>query len=112
MQEYTTYINSIIENYFTILSNKGQISRCKTNKLLVLLFIQELFETFHWYITENDYKTILNVINCMNDCLIKLPTYSHFEDDIHYIEHLDDITRITEDSSIRTTEDDMIRRIE
>lgn len=74
--EDTVY--NAIERYLNTLSAFGYMSYCEVDKLLVLMFIQELMDSnCKTFITEDEYRTISNVLYCLygSSCLIPYPEY-------------------------------------
>lgn len=110
MDNVTNTANEALRRYFNALSKLGYKDYNDVAKLLVLLFIEELLTSeFSFYVTEEDYRSITNALYCImgNNCLIDLPSYttydSLFHDNPNYLEYIR--YRITEDSTIRNTED-------
>lgn len=110
MDNVTNIANEALRRYFNALSKLGYKDYGDVAKLLVLLFIEELLTSeFSFYVTEEDYRSITNALYCImgNNCLIDLPSYttydSLFHDNPNYLEYIR--YRITEDSTIRNTED-------
>lgn len=110
MDNVTNTANEALRRYFNALSKLGYKNYSDVAKLLVLLFIEELLTSeFSFYVTEEDYRSITNALYCImgNNCLIDLPSYttydSLFHDNPNYLEYIR--YRITEDSTIRNTED-------
>lgn len=110
MDNVTNIANEALRRYFNALSKLGYKDYNDVAKLLVLLFIEELLTSeFSFYVTEEDYRSITNALYCImgNNCLIDLPSYttydSIFHDNPNYLEYIR--YRITEDSTIRNTED-------
>lgn len=65
-----------ISNYFKTLSTFGYKNYSEVDKLLLLLFIEEILEgPIKEYITEDDYKSIVKVLYCLfgSTCLIPYP---------------------------------------
>ena len=110
MDNVTNIANEALRRYFNALSKLGYKDYNDVAKLLVLLFVEELLTSeFSFYVTEEDYRSITNALYCImgNNCLIDLPSYttydSIFHDNPNYLEYIR--YRITEDSTIRNTED-------
>lgn len=110
MDNVTNIANEALRRYFNALSKLGYKDYNDVAKLLVFLFIEELLTSeFSFYVTEEDYRSITNALYCImgNNCLIDLPSYttydSLFHDNPNYLEYIR--YRITEDSTIRNTED-------
>lgn len=97
-------------NYFQTLSTFGYKSYGEVNKLITLLFIEDLLRSsFSLYISEDDYRTITRVLYCLfgSTCLIPYPefyTNTSLVQDINL-----GIPRITEDSIVRFSEDEIVR---
>lgn len=97
-------------NYFQTLSTFGYKSYGEVNKLITLLFIEDLLRnSFSLYISEDDYRTITRVLYCLfgSTCLIPYPefcTNTPLVQDINLGIH-----RITEDSIVRFSEDEIVR---
>lgn len=114
MNNVTNIANETLRRYFNSLSKLGYKNYSDVAKLLVLLFIEELLTSeFSFYVTEKDYRSIVNALYCImgNNCLINLPSYttwdSLFHDNPNYLEYIR--YRITEDSTLRGTEDSNFR---
>lgn len=101
-----------VSNYFQVLSTFGYKGYKEVNKLLVLLFIEDLLRSsFSLYIDEEDYKTITNVLYCLfgSTCLIPYP---EFAVNTTLVQALNDITpRITESGRLRFSEDELLRLV-
>ena len=108
MEQVTKISEKAVETYFSILSKLGYKKYNDVNKLLVLLFIEELLDSqdFLFYIDEKDYRTITNALYCLygKGCVIDFPTYSVFDSIIHSTKSTSK-PRITEDSILRSTQD-------
>lgn len=71
-------VNTSLERYFNALSKLGYKSYSEVDKLLVLIFIQELLDSeCKSFITEDDYKAINQALYCLygSSCLIPHPEY-------------------------------------
>lgn len=65
-----------MDKYMAILSRVGYKSYCAVDKLLVYMFIEELLADFKDSVTEEDYNSMANVINCFyGSCLMPFPRY-------------------------------------
>lgn len=65
-------------SYFDTLSKFGYISYKDVYKLLVLDFVKELTSSgFSYFITEDDYKHLQNMLYCLfgSSCLIPYPDF-------------------------------------
>lgn len=79
MDEVTRISAEAIQRYFTTLSQFGYKKYSDVDKLLVLLFIEEILsQGFLQYITEEDYKVITNALYCLygSNCMIEFPNLS------------------------------------
>lgn len=101
-----------VSNYFQALSTFGYKGYKEVNKLLVLLFIEDLLRgSFSLYIDEDDYKVITNVLYCLfgSTCLIPYP---EFAVSTSLVQTLKGITpRITESDILRLSEDELLRLV-
>lgn len=71
-------VNTSLERYFNALSKLGYKSYSEVDKLLVLIFIQELLDSeCKTFITEDDYRAINQALYCLygSSCLIPYPEY-------------------------------------
>lgn len=101
-----------IVRYFNTLSVLGYKSYKDVYKLFLLLSIEDLLNgPLCLYISEEDYKTISNVLYCLfgTTCLIDYP---EFAVDTSLIQNLNvDSPRITEDEDVRFSENEFIRLV-
>ena len=101
-----------ISNYFQASSVLGYTGYKEVNKLLILLFIEDLLRSsFSLYINEEDYRTITNVLYCLfgSTCLIPYP---EFAVNTTLVQALNDVTpRITENDILRFSEDELLRLV-
>lgn len=101
-----------VSNYFQALSTFGYKGYKEVNKLLVLMFIEDLLRSsFSLYVNEEDYKTITNVLYCLfgSTCLIPYP---EFTVNTSLVQTLNDATpRITENGILRFSEDELLRLV-
>lgn len=109
--EITNVVSKGLNSYYDSLSVLGNRPQSDVDKLLVLSFLEEvLTEEMRFLITEKDYRTIEKALNCLyGNCLVPFPQYQGSP-------LFGTITdggivgpRITEDSNIRFTEDDVTR---
>lgn len=111
MDEVTKISSDAIQRYFTALSQFGYKKYSDVERLLVLLFIEEtLSHDFVDFITEEDYKVIVNALYCLygSNCMIDFPSFANYDSLVHKTKvHL--VPRITEDSILRVCEKDMLR---
>lgn len=110
MDKLTDLAHIGVCNYFKALSTFGYKSYDDVNKLLTLLFIDYLLESpFSMYITEEDYRTINKALYCLygSTCLIPYPEFYATTSLVQNINL--GIPRITEDSIIRLSENEITR---
>lgn len=113
MDKITSLSVASINNYFHTLSVLGYKNYNSVNKLLVLLFIEELLTgELSLFINKEDYKIITNFLYCLygSDCMIGFPSYNNRNSLIHP-NKTPLIPRITETQIIRISENDLIRKI-
>lgn len=108
--DITKIVSKGINNYYDSLSILGYRPQSDIDKLIVLMFIEEvLTQDMRIFVTEEDYKVIDKALNCLyGDCLVPFPQYkagklSSFTDGGIVS------PRITEGSNIRVTEDNNVR---
>lgn len=100
-----------ITRYFNTLSQFGYKKYSDVNKILVLFFIEEtLSHEFSQFITNDDYKIIVNALYCLagETCMIDFPVFETFDSLVHEDRRVL-VPRITEDSLLRSTQDDFFR---
>ena len=99
------------KNYYKVLKSRGSLDYNQVYQLLLLSFIDDLFqEDFSWYITEENYELIDNLITCLskNSCIIPYTKIaSHTEPVRNFLEDVP--TRISENNVIRLAEVDVLR---
>ena len=112
MDELSNIAYTGVCNYFQTLATFGYKGYKEVNKLLVLLFIEDLLRSsFSLYIDEEDYKTITNVLYCLfgSTCLIPYP---EFAVNTSLVQALNNITpRVTEDDILRFSENELLRLV-
>lgn len=100
-----------IKNYYKVLKSKGSLDYNQVYQLLLLSFIDDLFQDdFSWYITEEDYAMLTNIITCIskNSCIVPYSkTAVHTEPIKNYLEDIP--IRISEKDIIKLTEADIFR---
>lgn len=97
-----------LDRYYSTLSITGYAKQKDINKLLVFNFIRNfLQEDTGYYITEDDYKSINNALNCIygSTCLIPYPEYKKSISSIGY--RMNPVIRYTESNIVRFTEDNI-----
>lgn len=100
-----------LRRYFSILSHTGYKKYTEVEKLLVFSFIEELLRyPFSQYITDADYSLISKTVyNLYGSCLIPYSDYKKAPGCIPV--KTIDTYRVTEDTELRDTEDEIIRKI-
>lgn len=102
-----------INRYYQVLKRTGFIGDQEVYKLFTLSFLDDLFkEDFSWYITEEDYRLMDNLITCLskNSCIIPYTKVaSHTEPVKNFLE--DTPTRVSENNVIRLAEVDVLRLV-
>lgn len=112
MEQVTKISEKAVGKYFSTLSKLGNKKYSDVNKLLALLFIEELLDSqdYLFYINEEDYRVITNALYCLygKGCMIDFPTYDVFDSIVHATS-ITSKSRITEDSILRNTQDLQMR---
>lgn len=101
-----------LERYFSVLEKVGYIKQKDVNKVILLTFLQDLMEHYSYYITEDDYNMINNIIVCLysSSCLIPFAQYQKLSEPIdNYILNIP--VRISEDYNIRHTQEEVERLV-
>lgn len=101
-----------ISRYFKALSVFGYKSQGETGRLMVLLFIEDILRgPMGMYVTEDDYKTIVNVLYCLfgSTCLIPYPEFASDTSVVHRLNSSD--TRLSENDMFRYAEDELLRLV-
>lgn len=96
-----------LNRYFKHLSQFGYKSYSDVNRLLVLLFINEVLKSdMELCISEEDYRVIMNALYCVIDktCLADYPIEDVYDSLIH--------PDLTDPKTVRITEDDILRHSE
>lgn len=104
-----------VDNYFKALSVFGYKGYKEVEKLLVLLFIEDLIKgPLNIYIDECDYKAINNALYCLfgSTCLIPYPEFitNYVQQGLAGIASSNPF-RLTEDNELRFSENRMIRLV-
>ncbi len=111
MDELLEISEEAIIRYFTTLSQFGYKKYSDVNKILVLFFIEEMLSgEMSYYITQEDYRSIINALYCLtgSTCMIDFPMFESYDTLVHS-NNRPFVPRITEDSVIRSTEEDSFR---
>lgn len=80
--EFTDKISESINKYFSILSHTGYKAYNEVDKLLVLIFLEEILcGPMSEFLTDEDYKDIYSSIECLyGSCMIPYPSNNKVED--------------------------------
>lgn len=107
--ELTNEVYNSVNRYFSVLKHTGYKPDKDVEQLLVFIFIEEmLYGPLSQYITEEDYKSITNALYCLyGSCTIPFPDYKR-SIDLPINKVLDEY-RITENGTLRITEDSKLR---
>ena len=100
-----------INRYYQVLKRTGFIGDQEVYKLFILSFLDDLFkEDFSWYITEENYKLIDNLITYLSKSSCIIP-YTKVAFHIAPVKNfLEDIpARVSENNVIRLAEVDVLR---
>lgn len=111
----TKQASDILENYFNILSQTGYYKYSSVYKILVFLFIDDILNTeMNTFVTEDDYKLMVDILECLygSECLIPYPEFKELTTTLSTILGSSSAYRITEDSNVRISEDSFYRLIE
>lgn len=112
MEELYNIVNESLNRYFTVLEKTGYVNDSDVKKLILLQYIQEFLNTFQSCITEDDYRIISRIMDCLagSSCLIP---YKQFKQSVisnaYYLNPI--CTRITENDILRRTQPDMGLRL-
>lgn len=114
MDKLTTIVSEGLSRYYNTLSNTGYKSYKEVNKLILLIFIEELLQDniLSLYISDKDYNIINSALSCLygTSCLIPYPEFKAQKTSL--IQSLDvDTPRITYNDVIRFTEDGLFRLV-
>ena len=110
MDNITKIAEESLIRYFKALSQKGYMPYNSVFNLLLVLFLDELLTNFSDFVVEDDYNIIIRNLYKLADkeCLISYPSFKEYDELIRNIYRKID-TRITEDSILRLSEDDLFR---
>ena len=101
-----------LERYFSVLEKVGYVKQKDVDKLILLTFLYDIVENYSYYITEDDYNMINDIIACLygSSCLIPFAQYQKISEPIdNYI--LTSPVRISENYSIRHSQQDNTRLV-
>ena len=95
-----------ITRYFTTLSQFGYKKYSDVDKIIVLFFMEEMLAgEMSYYVTQDDYRNIVNALYCLAG---DFPMFESYDTLVHS-NNRTFVPRITEDSILRSTEDDNFR---
>lgn len=108
MDEILKISENAVIRYFTTLSQFGYKKYSDVDKLMVLLFVEEILTgEMAYLVTQDDYKVIVNALYCLmgSTCMIDFPVYESLDAIIHA--NIGMLTlKNTGDSSLRISEGD------
>lgn len=111
MEQLTEILHKALQRYFHNLESLGYIKDSTVDDILVLEFIEEIFENYCIdFITEDIYRILSNVYYCLakRNCLIDYPQIPNYDEWIHDFNKKDKI-RISNENNIRMSESSQIR---
>lgn len=106
MEYLDNLVQEALSRYFTVVEKTGYVNDADTCRLIFLGFLQEFLEEYQYYITEDDYKVIINIINCLSgsSCLIPYAQYIELSTPVeHYLYNVP--FKVSQSSKLRFTED-------
>lgn len=112
MEDLDNLVQESLARYFNVLEKTGYINERDTNKLILLTFIQDIINDYPYYITEDDYKVLSNLLSCLygTSCLIPFAQFKYALEPINnYL--VNSPVRVTEDTIIRYSQDENIRLV-
>lgn len=110
MDEIINMSYDAVARYFTHLSQFGYRAYGDVEKLLALLCLEDILNIFGEYVSEDDFRSIVNSIYCLcgSTCLIKYPEYIN-DDTLFHQNKIGFIARVSLDNNLRSTEDYKLR---
>ena len=99
-----------LEKYFKYLSQFGYMKIINVNILLTSIFLLDVLKEYQWYITEEDYQLIDNILrqyDCCS-CLVSYDSYKNAPVESSNSNSGQPI-KVTENTNIRTTQTDNLR---
>lgn len=112
MEKLTKEALLYLDKYFSVLTKLGYIDYSQVDKLIILLFIEDIFNgTLIDFIPDRDYKTLSNCLYCLygTSCLIPYPEY--LDTIITHTNLNKGEFRETEYCNLRYSEQNNIRRV-
>lgn len=74
-------VSRTLDKFFNKLRITGYESECSVNNILLYVFLEDFLDTFKNCISEDDYASIIKVLNCLHgSCLISYPQYLNQKD--------------------------------
>ena len=99
-----------LEKYFQYLTQFGYMKMTNVNILLTSIFLLDVLKEYQWYITEEDYQLIDNILrqyDCCS-CLVSYDSYKNAPIESSNSKSGQPI-KVTENTNIRTTQTDNLR---
>ena len=119
METVSNVLGKSLNNYYERLFNVGYKNDATINKLIVLMWLQEILDgnIFSQYVTDKDVNLMLCVLSCLydSDCAIGRPDMEGYEmayynDETMYLNAQDDLIRETEWDVQRSSTEDILRK--
>ena len=66
-------LNEALDRYFNALSKIGYINYKEVDKLLILIFVYDMFYSrYRYFLTEDDYRVVNNALYCLygSSCIV------------------------------------------
>ncbi len=111
MDELLNISEEAIIRYFTTLSQFGFKQYTDVERIMILFFIEEMLtHEFADFITEKDYRDIVNALYCLygSTCMIEFPSFETIDSLVHSTNR-DYTPRVTEDDALRGTQEGILR---
>lgn len=108
MEYLDKIVQESLDRYFTVLEKTGYVKEEDVDRLQFLIYLQEFLNEYQYYITEEDYNIIDNIVNCLagRSCLIPYREYMELSRPLMgYVYNIPiKITEVPLESKIRHTE--------
>ena len=109
--KYFSYVQlESLEKYYRYLSQFGYMKITNVNILLTSIFLLDVLKEYQWYITEEDYQLMDNILrqyDCCS-CLVSYDSYKNAPIESSNSKSGQPI-KVTENTDIRTTQTDNLR---
>lgn len=107
--DLTNDVYNSVNKYFSLLSHTGYKPYTEVNNLLLYCFIEELLTgPMSFFVTEEDYKSIMNTLDCLyGTCMIPYPDYKNSV--TAPINSMFDEYRVSDVNILRSTQIDDLR---